>query len=199
MRFAPASPWAALAGYRRRGTADISGPPTRREPAGPRLDRTPVVSHVYNYNQVDEPSMALNQVDEPSMALSPDEPLRGRAARDHGLQFKDRSFATGNMPCEVVDFEVGLVGQTPHHGTGTDGATPSGNTGTHGHTVTHRRSTSQPSGNHPNPPTHPHNRATRPGIRGRPGGSRDTPPVTCTGMGLDGCSRPAWVVYLTWR
>ena len=26
---------------------------------------------------------------------------------DHGLQFKDRSFATGNMPCEVVDFEVG--------------------------------------------------------------------------------------------
>jgi hypothetical protein len=88
------------------------------------------------------------------MALSPDEPLRGRAARDHGLQFKDRSFATGNMPCEVVDFEVGL-----HHGTGTDGATPSGNTGTHGHTVTHRR-TSQPSRNHPNPPTHPHNRAT---------------------------------------
>jgi len=77
--------------------------------------------------------MALNQVDEPSMALSPDEPLRGRgAARDHGLQFKDRSFATGNMPCEVVDFEVGLVGQTPHHGTGTDGATPSGNTGTQG-------------------------------------------------------------------
>jgi hypothetical protein len=34
--------------------------------------------------------MALNQVDEPSMALRcPDEPLRGRAARDHGLQFKD--------------------------------------------------------------------------------------------------------------
>ena len=26
---------------------------------------------------------------------------------DHGLQFKDTSFATGNMPCEVVDFEVG--------------------------------------------------------------------------------------------
>ena len=125
--------------------------------------------------------MALNQVDEPSnMALySPDEPLRGRAARDHGLQFKDRSFATGNMPCEVVDFEVGLVGQTPHHGTGTDGATPSGNTGTHGHTVTHRRSTSQPSGNHPNrtnAPTQP--RDDRESVADPGGaGSRDTPPV----------------------
>ena len=81
--------------------------------------------------------MALNQVDEPSnMALSPDEPLRGRAARDHGLQFKDRSFATGNMPCEVVDFEVGLVGQTPPRDRHRrrDAVGKHGHTRSHGHT-----------------------------------------------------------------